>query len=123
MSIGEYFDLIILFIRSNRNVVLVRVEKRVISVTGGYLRLKTTFTDNSILDMREYVDDRLRKLSYSYNYLSPTNKVIFRYDNAPHHKEIKTYPRHKHMANGKVEESEEKEINQVKKEISSSLPT
>jgi hypothetical protein len=66
MSIGEYFDRVILFLRSNRNIVLVHVEKRVISATGGYLRLRTTFMDNSILDMREYVDDRLRKLSYSY---------------------------------------------------------
>jgi hypothetical protein len=57
-----------------------------------------------------------------YNYLSPINKAIFRYDNASHHKEIRTYPHHKHMANGRVEESEEKEIIQVKKEISSLLP-
>jgi len=70
----------------------VRVEKRIISTSGGYLRLRITFLDGSVLDVREYVDDKLRKLSYSYNFLSSKNTLIFRYDNAPHHKEVETFP-------------------------------
>lgn len=123
MSIKEYFDRVILFLKGNRNVALVHIDKRVISRTGGggYLRLRITFIDKSRLDVREYVDDKLRKLSYSYNYTSPKNTLLFRFDNAPHHKEIKTYPYHKHTANGDVEESKEKEVIQVKKEIDSLL--
>ncbi len=121
MSIKEYFDHILLFLKGNRNVALVRVIKRIIPRRGGgYLRLRITFIDKSQLEIREYVDDTLRKLSYSYNYISPENAFLFRFDNAPHHKEINTYPHHKHTANGEVEESEEKEIHQIKKEIDKS---
>ncbi|MEM2144151.1 MAG: DUF6516 family protein [Candidatus Jordarchaeaceae archaeon] len=123
MNIKEYFDHIILFLKGNRNVALVNVDKRIISRArgGGYLRLRITFIDKSRLELREYVNDMLRKLSYSYNYTSSENTLLFRFDNAPHHKEIKTYPHHKHTANGRVKESKEKEVNQIKKEIDSLL--
>jgi hypothetical protein len=123
MSVREYFDRIILFLKGNRNVALVRIDKRIISRAGGggYLRLRITFIDKSQLDVREYVSDTLKKLNYSYNYTSSKNTLLFRFDNAPHHKEIKTYPHHEHTANGGVKESKEKEVNQVKKEIDSSL--
>jgi hypothetical protein len=31
------------------------------------------------------------------------NQLIFRYDNAPHHPEISTFPNHKHLPTGLVE--------------------
>jgi hypothetical protein len=37
-------------------------------------------------------------LKYSYTYIKE-NIVILRYDNAPHHKQLKSYPHHKHMKN------------------------
>jgi len=42
-------------------------------------------------------------------------KMIFRYDNAPHH-EVSTFPHHKHLPEG-VKESKEKRITEVLKEI------
>ena len=117
MNIKNYFDRITLFLKGNSNVVSVRVEKKIISTSGGYLRLRITFLNGSVLDVREYVDDKLRKLSYSYNFLSSKNTLIFRYDNAPHHKEVETFPYHVHISNGEVRESEEKDIYRVKREI------
>jgi len=42
--------------------------------------------------------------------------LIFRYDDAEHHREIATFPHHKHTPNG-VEESNEPNIETIMKEI------
>ena len=44
-------------------------------------------------------------------------KVVFRYDMAPHHKEIKTFPHHKHMGSEKVIESFAPTLGKVLQEI------
>ena len=36
------------------------------------------------------------KVHYAYTYIR-SGRQIFRYDNAPHHPEIKTHPHHKHI--------------------------
>ncbi len=41
----------------------------------------------------------MKKLAYSYHYQNRDKELIFRYDNAEHHKEIATYPNHKHITN------------------------
>jgi len=35
-------------------------------------------------------------LQYSYYWLDEKNKLLIGWDNAPHHKEISTFPHHKH---------------------------
>ena len=42
--------------------------------------------------------------------------MIFRYDNVPHHKEIKTFPHHKHLQD-KVVESQEINLYDILLEI------
>ena len=32
--------------------------------------------------------------------MEPNNKIIFRYDSSPHHKDISTFPYHLHTRNG-----------------------
>jgi len=34
---------------------------------------------------------------YRFQYMDNTNHIIFRYDNAPHHQELATFPHHKHV--------------------------
>jgi len=60
--------------------------------------------DNSELYIREYVDEEEEERNYSYHWQSRDEKLIIRWDNAPYHKNIRTYPHHKHI-NDKVEES------------------
>ena len=36
------------------------------------------------------------RYKYSYHYQDADDKLIFRYDMAPHHQEIGTFPHHKH---------------------------
>lgn len=70
-------------------------------------------TDSS----RLYIRERYRKgelIKYSYH-LIRVGRII-RWDNVPHHKNMKTYPHHKHE-DEKVVESEEMDINKVLAEL------
>ncbi len=47
-------------------------------------------------------DEQLVKLRYAYHYQDRSGEPIFRYDNAPHHPNIPTYPHHKHVGSAVV---------------------
>jgi len=56
------------------------------------------------MDFLEVVDtNKQNKEKYAYHYMDKDNSMIFRYDNAKHHPEIKTFPNHKHIQS-KIEE-------------------
>ncbi len=69
--------------------------------------------NSSVLHIRErYKEGELIKYSY---HLMKGNKVI-RWDNVPHHREISTYPYHKHE-NNEVKESDKMDISAVLEEL------
>ena len=45
-------------------------------------------------------DDSLIFLSYSYHFQDADNRMVFRYDDTPHHRHLSTYPHHKHLRDG-----------------------
>lgn len=57
------------------------------------------------------------KLKYRYQYMDAGQTTLFRYDNAPHHREIGTFPHHKH-ASDEVRESAEPTLRDILLEIS-----
>lgn len=63
--------------------------------TGFYVKIIVQLKDDSVLNIREYVDEFER--AYSYHWQTKEGKLIIRWDNAPHHKNISTYPHHKHI--------------------------
>jgi hypothetical protein len=66
---------------------------------NGIFRGRAYFWDDSFLDIYEAVSTELGypvRVSYAYTYLRE-GKRVFRYDNAPHHPEIITFPHHKHI--------------------------
>jgi len=72
----------------------------VASHSTGYIEAKVIFQDGSILALFEFLrlnEDAVVQEKYRYHYMSQENKMIFRYDNAPHYKEISTFPDHKHI--------------------------
>lgn len=65
------------------------------------------FIDNSQLDFNEVVNtNQNSKQKYSYHYMDKNKEMIFRYDNVQHHREIKTFPHHKHTEKGIIESYE-----------------
>ncbi len=68
---------------------------------GFYYKLRIVFKDSSVLFAREYVDELQR--DYSFHWQSSENKMLIRWDNAPHYKDLLTFPHHKHTEDRVVE--------------------
>ncbi len=80
---------------------------------------RLTFPDGSLLDFYEVVfayNRQIIKGRYSYHYQDSSDKMVFRYDNAPHHPYIFTYPHHKHIGSA-VEPSSNPDLGDVLSEI------
>ena len=75
------------------------------------LKAKLSLFDGTILWVREvWTKEKIE--AYSYYWLRPDESVIIGWDNAPHHKEINSFPHHKHMGK-KVEPSSERNLSEV----------
>lgn len=61
-----------------------------------YIKMQAKLVNNTILFIREYVSEE--EYNYSYHWQAEDAQLIIRWDNAPHHKQIKTFPHHKHIA-------------------------
>jgi hypothetical protein len=65
-----------------------------------YLKGHFIIIDSSILEIAIFTtasSNRLLIDKYRLHYMDSTGKMIFRYDNAPHHPELALYPHHKHI--------------------------
>lgn len=69
---------------------------------GFYLKLSLVFQDASYFYAREFCDSKVRK--YSYHWQKSSDGRAMRWDNAPNHPEISTYPHHLHIE-GSVRDS------------------
>jgi len=96
----------------------ISIERR--SSNRVVLRGMIIFIDGSSLHFLEYVleeDNKLLRISYRFHYTKQDNSLVFRYDNAPHHPELPTFPHHKHLSGSKVISSGEKSLADVLDEI------
>lgn len=72
---------------------------------GSSFVAKVWFKDGSLLHIKDYLFlDCKRK--YSYHWQDANGNLISRWDNSPHHREIPTYPHHRHMSDGITESNE-----------------
>lgn len=87
-----------------------------------YLKGKIVFTGGSELHFKEYfiAIPILKKLAYSYHYQNKNKEVIFRFDNAEHYLEVKTYPHHKHL-NDVIFPSKEASLKEILTKILNTL--
>jgi len=77
------------------------------------IRLRIKFIDNSTLYVSEvYINRNLVK--YSYYWFDANKNLIIGWDNAPHHRKVRTYPHHKHVGSKEnIVESEEHDLRAV----------
>jgi hypothetical protein len=87
------------------------------SVGSSYgIVLRITFNDLSELHVTDYLFlDGKRK--YVFHYQKKNAELIFRYDSAPHWKDLKTFPYHKHLQDKTVVESNIMYLDSVLHEI------
>ena len=82
-----------------------------------FLKVKATLIDGSQLHIKEYTS--FDSYFYSYHRQDPNGSLRTRWDNAPHHRELCTFPNHKPSPN--LEESMETSLEEVLKEIKEKL--
>ena len=98
-TIEEYFAYTRQLIQSVPDAYAERYEEEILSMSRGNLRIRLRFSDQALLEISEaivLVAGECRWLSYRYHYQDPSVALVFRYDNAPHHREIPSHPDHKH---------------------------
>jgi hypothetical protein len=85
----------------------------------GRVRGRLRFYDGSTLTFEEKVIKRgrsIEKISYRYHYQRADGTLVFRYDNAPHHPEVSTFPDHIHIEE-RVGATEPPDLSQVLRRI------
>jgi len=97
------------------------ISKKIFNDTQGLISGEINFTNESELSFMELKNSKQKnKKNYKYHYMDNTKNMIFRYDNAKHHQEIKTFPHHKHIY-GKIENNKEPELIDILSEIQAEI--
>lgn len=78
-----------------------------------YYKAKPELINNDLIYIKEFVTTS--EYAYSFHWQKQNGELITRWDNAMHHKSLKTYPHHKHTS--KIEESYETTLNDIIKFI------
>ena len=60
-----------------------------------YYKLEIHITDDTLLYVSEYLDKHTR--TYSFHWQTSDGTLIRRWDNAPHFKQLASYPHHVHI--------------------------
>ncbi len=124
MNITDYFSSIERSLNQYDSITSIEITEILASDDfNGILRCRAYFWDGSFLSIHETVSTELGypvRVIYSYSYIRQ-NQSVFRYDNAPHHPEIITYPHHKHIGENKLSPTDQPALKQVLSEIEEHL--
>lgn len=83
------------------------LTKKIYNRRQGYIRGSISLRNGHHLDFVEVKNvDIEGKLKYRYQYMDAERNPIFRYDNAPHHKNLQNFPHHKHTESDILTSSE-----------------
>lgn len=78
-----------------------------------FLKIRAVVIDESLLHIKEY--SSLGGYLYSYHWQRSDGSLRIRWDNSPHHKNLRTFPDHKHAP--ELMESKEMCLSDVLEEI------
>lgn len=124
MSLYTYFSRLYSTVVSRQEISIDQFDIQTVSDGVALFVATLRFYDGSILFIEEMLDEKARKsvekLRYRYHYQNSAGNLIFRYDNAPHHPSLKTYPHHKHEKN-KISEANPLDLGQILREIDAIL--
>lgn len=105
--IEAYFEQVEGVLREFASLRAYTLTRRIYNLQQGYIGGTITFEAGYRLEFADVKDAETDyKLKYRYQYMNQAGELVFRYDNAPHHPEIPTFPHHKHLVNGVVEAHE-----------------
>ncbi len=120
MNIADYFSSIERSLQQNASITSIEVIEVLASDDfNGILRCRVHFWDGAFLSIHETVSTELGypvRIVYSYSFIR-NDQCVFRYDNAPHHPNIITFPHHKHIGEDKIAPTDQLSVNQILDEI------
>ena len=115
--IDTYFTQLLQILQTFPNIQSSTVKTKRYNGKQGYISGSIHFETGCRLEFVEVKDmDRPEKVKYRYQYMDHQNVCLFRYDNAHHHRDIATFPHHKHEREN-IEESDEPTLFDVLFEI------
>lgn len=115
--IADYLANVERVLASFPNIRSYSLRTKVYNATQGYIGGSIRFENGHSLDFVEVKDANVAsKLRYRYHYMDKAQALIFRYDNAPHHRGLSTFPHHKHTP-GEVRASSEPDLYAILLEI------
>lgn len=114
MKSREYYASVQKTILAAAHVIQSDVSFDEISEEECYIRGVLTIAGDYQLHIAEYVvtEPKLMRLKYRFHLQTSKGKMIARWDNAPHHPEVKTHPDHLHVGD-KVKANPPTDIAQV----------
>ncbi|MBS1263068.1 MAG: hypothetical protein MAG715_00236 [Methanonatronarchaeales archaeon] len=114
--ISNYFDFLKKVAATESLSEEVEVLKESCSRESGYIRFVIRLGGGSELHVFEHVTSGLEKTDYSYHWQDAGKELLIRWDNAPHHPEVDTFPHHKHRGD-EVTDSTEPSLTYVLKTV------
>jgi hypothetical protein len=87
-----------------------QVREREERLQEGFIRLRAVLSNGDLLEAFEFVvatPDALQTLTYRIHWQQEDGQLKRRWDNAPHHKEVLTFPHHVHVGLAEHIESSE----------------
>ena len=89
------------------------LTKKIYNAKQGFIKGVLVFEDDSLFEFVEIKNtDIPEKIKYRYQYMDKSHQLIFRFDNAPHHRHLNTFPHHIHLP-GEVKEHAEPTLYEV----------
>ena len=87
---------------------LIVEELRIVVTTAGVIfHAIVRYDDGAILQVTEELvktgRQRATRVRYAFHYQDAEGNLVFRYDNAPHHPRLATFPAHKHVGDTVIE--------------------
>lgn len=98
------------------------VDFKEFSSDEGMMKGRLLFIGGCVLTFMEYIQIGKGRPKYRFNLSDSKGNMIFRYDNAAHHREIPTSPHHKHIS-AEVKPSREMGLAEVLSEIENMILT
>jgi hypothetical protein len=114
--IADYFSSIERLLNNSALIVEKKLDFKEFSSEEGMVRGSLLFLGGYVLNFMEYIQIGKERPKYSFNFTDGKSVMIFRYDNAPHHREIPTFPHHKHFRSN-IQPSKEMGLAEVLSEI------
>jgi len=101
--IQKYFDDIEIELINSPIVESYNILRQETFETNGKIRIKIHLTNKSEVDVFEYMEELENSLitkKYHFHWQDSNKNMVLRWDNAPHHKELKNFPHHLHTFSG-----------------------